>query len=143
MILIAYDGTDSAKHAIAVAGALLGGRRAHVLHVWQPLASPVDSLALAAVMPTAELLAGEEVRAQAIAEEGAERARAAGFDADGESVESTDSAAEVIEARDRPPAARSRRGRQPWPDRPQMRCSRAASRTTCAPTRTLRCSWFR
>lgn len=98
MILIAYDGTDSAKHAVAVAGALLGARRAHVLHVWQPLASPVDSLALAAVMPTAELLAGEAVRAQAIAEEGAERARVAGFDAAGESVESTDSTAEVIEA---------------------------------------------
>jgi nucleotide-binding universal stress UspA family protein len=35
-LLLCYDGSEDAKHAIERAGALLGGRRALVLTVWQP-----------------------------------------------------------------------------------------------------------
>jgi hypothetical protein len=34
MILIAYDGSPGSDRAIAVAGALVPGGRAHVVHVW-------------------------------------------------------------------------------------------------------------
>src|ERR1700731_1391061 len=36
-ILICYDGSDYAAHAIAVAARLFPGARAHVLNVWEPL----------------------------------------------------------------------------------------------------------
>ena len=36
-ILICYDGSDYATHAIAVAARLFPGAQAHVLNVWEPL----------------------------------------------------------------------------------------------------------
>jgi nucleotide-binding universal stress UspA family protein len=95
MILIAYDGTPSSDHAIAVAGALLRGGRAHVLHVWKPI-EPFELLA--AVPLTPDAFGDDELRARALAQTGAERARTAGFDADGEAVEAIGSTAAVIEA---------------------------------------------
>jgi nucleotide-binding universal stress UspA family protein len=98
MILIAYDSTESSDHAIDVAGALLPGARAHVLHVWQPLAAPVAPLALAAAVATAPgELTDEELHARAVAAAGVDRAKAAGLDADGEAVEATGSTAAAIE----------------------------------------------
>jgi hypothetical protein len=35
-LLLCYDGSEDARHAIERAGALLGGRQALVLTVWQP-----------------------------------------------------------------------------------------------------------
>jgi nucleotide-binding universal stress UspA family protein len=99
MILIAYDGTESSDHAIDVAGALLGGGRAHVLNVWQPLAEPAEPLGLvAAVPPVPEQLDAERARAEGIADAGARRARAAGFEAEGEAIEAVGSTSAVIEA---------------------------------------------
>jgi nucleotide-binding universal stress UspA family protein len=94
MILIAYDGTACSDHAIDVAGALLGGGPAHVLHVWQAI-EPLELVAAAPLMPG--MIDDEELHARAVAELGAERARTAGFDADGEAVEAIGSAAAVIE----------------------------------------------
>jgi nucleotide-binding universal stress UspA family protein len=99
MILIAYDATESSDHAIDVAAALFPGARAHVLYVWQPVASSVEpfTLAAAASLSPGELT-DELSRARGVADAGAGRAQAAGLDADGEAVESVGSAAGVIEA---------------------------------------------
>jgi nucleotide-binding universal stress UspA family protein len=82
-IVIAYDGSDTAREAILVAARELGRRRARVLHVWEPLASARTRLAIygsAAIMP--EELDIERDQAQGIADEGAQLAREAGFDAE-------------------------------------------------------------
>jgi EmrB/QacA subfamily drug resistance transporter len=81
-ILIAFDGSENARHAIRVAASELGGGQAAVLHVWEPLtgaAPPVTSPAPAAGDAEIEL---EAERAAATAEEGAALARAAGFHAE-------------------------------------------------------------
>ncbi len=75
MILIAYDGTGSANRAIAVAGSLLAGGRARVVHVWRPLATPKDGI-------VDDETGGQEDEAREVAEAGAVLARAAGFDAE-------------------------------------------------------------
>ena len=98
MILIAYDGTPSSDHAIAVAGTLLDGGPAHVVYVWTALAGGAgDAFALAAVPPMPDQLDTEELQAQAVAIAGVEEARGAGFEADGEAIESLGSTAQAIE----------------------------------------------
>src|SRR5436190_8225193 len=42
-LLLCYDGSEDAKHAIEHAGRLLGGRDALVVTVWQPTPAPVSS----------------------------------------------------------------------------------------------------
>ena len=80
-VLFAYDGSDHAKAAIEEAGRnLRTGRRALVLTIWQPLESvPFLGAPLAAVPE--EVVEGMVERAREVAAEGAELARAAGFDA--------------------------------------------------------------
>jgi nucleotide-binding universal stress UspA family protein len=84
-ILIAYDGSDNAKHAIRVAAALLDRGPAQVVHAWEPLSSASSRLAVYAFMANAgnEELEYEREQAEAKAEEGAALARNAGFDAVG------------------------------------------------------------
>jgi nucleotide-binding universal stress UspA family protein len=86
-ILLAYDGSDSAKAAIERAGRLFPGRRALVLYVWQPVGSVLA--ASLAGMPAeyrrealAEVNVQENADASQLAEAGAARARDAGLDAD-------------------------------------------------------------
>jgi nucleotide-binding universal stress UspA family protein len=83
-IVIAYDGSENARHAITVAAAQIGPRQADVVHVWEPLASAGSRLAIYAPMggATAQELEAEAARAQVTAEEGARLAREAGFDAE-------------------------------------------------------------
>jgi nucleotide-binding universal stress UspA family protein len=85
-VLIAYDGSDFAKGAVAEAASqLAGGRRAIVLTVSEPLGGiPFFGAAGAPVEPeTMEgLVDAAEQSAQKIAEEGAGLAREAGFDAE-------------------------------------------------------------
>ena len=93
MILIAYDGTPDANHAIAVAAALLGGGHAHIVHVWQLLSAPEEGVVFpGALPPAADTLDKEiglqEARARGVTDAGVELARAAGFDADGDAVRS-------------------------------------------------------
>ena len=82
MILIAYDDSDDARRAVAVAGQLFEGR-ALVLHVLSlpgpaeiPLAPTTGAEALAVTVPEAE------EHARRIAQEGADLARHAGFEAE-------------------------------------------------------------
>jgi len=90
-VLIAYDGSEAADRAIDVAGRLLPGRAAVVVHVY--VSQYRDSRAVRVI---AQGEVGEIVKAldQALTDEateittrGVERARAAGLDAQGETIQ--------------------------------------------------------
>jgi nucleotide-binding universal stress UspA family protein len=95
-LLIAYDGSPAADHAVRESGALLGGRPAIVLTVWKPelgfelVQTPPGSLGLepAALDISAALRIDSALaeHAQRIAQHGAALAREAGFEADGMAV---------------------------------------------------------
>ncbi|MCW3046610.1 MAG: hypothetical protein JWO74_894 [Solirubrobacterales bacterium] len=98
-IVIAYDGSENARHAIAVAARELGPRHADVVHAWEPLASATSRLAIYAVAFGGT--AGDEVelegeRARATADEGARIARDAGFDAKAITLRSDGPVADAI-----------------------------------------------
>jgi nucleotide-binding universal stress UspA family protein len=82
-LLCAYDGSDDAEHAIAVAGQLMHGD-AVVLYVWQPSVVPPQAGALPpdAVLTAdqaEELDQQQRARAEEIVEQGVACARRAGF----------------------------------------------------------------
>jgi nucleotide-binding universal stress UspA family protein len=90
-ILIAYDGSDGAKAAVAAAGELFPGRRAVVLSVWHSAAAAAPATLIAIPAPVAtrayeELDAEHEQQASAMATDGATLATAAGLDAAGVAV---------------------------------------------------------
>lgn len=85
-LLIAYDGSDEARKAIAQAAALLPGRRAAVVTVWSSMSDRADAARIA--LPdemvneaVARLDEAAEAGALRIAEEGAGLARDAGLEA--------------------------------------------------------------
>ena len=92
VLLIAYDGSDTSKHAIARAGALFPGAKAVIATVWEP--TPVLSApgALGTIDPL-DIESQERVdkavnaTAQRISTEGAEAATAAGLVAEGQVTE--------------------------------------------------------
>lgn len=87
-ILLCYDRSDGARHAIATTGALFPGRKAIVLHVWSPIA--VTVAAYGGLTPLPDFDDGElEKVAHEVAEEGAGLAKAAGLDATAEISEGT------------------------------------------------------
>jgi nucleotide-binding universal stress UspA family protein len=94
-VLIAYDGSDTARHAISEAARLFGSREVLVVTVWEP------GLAYESSMPTAglemppvpvDVEGAREVeeelheRARQTAQEGAQLAQAAGLEAKGLAV---------------------------------------------------------
>jgi nucleotide-binding universal stress UspA family protein len=86
-VLIAFDGSDQAKRAIAEAGRVLGpGRPAVVLTVREPIESyEFVGLGGATTLDPATVSAMQDAaqnQATVVAEEGAALARAAGFDAE-------------------------------------------------------------
>jgi EmrB/QacA subfamily drug resistance transporter len=104
-ILIAFDGSENARHAIQVAARELGGGRAAVLHVWEPFVGDSSTLCIScppavAIQPptaaTGEAVELEAERALATAEEGAAFAREAGFDAEPHSLRTDGSIGEAI-----------------------------------------------
>ena len=83
-ILIAYDGSDDAKAAIAFAGTLMPGARAVVLTVWERLALASARASAGLMMTIDDSPVEDEAVGQAmreLASQGAELARKAGFDA--------------------------------------------------------------
>ncbi|HEX4814230.1 MAG TPA: universal stress protein [Nonomuraea sp.] len=81
-ILIAYDGSDDSKAAIAFTGQILKGERAVVLTVWERLA--VTSARASAGLLVAADTVGDEAIGDAmrdLAERGADLARKAGLEA--------------------------------------------------------------
>ena len=77
-VLIAYDGSGNARHALTQAGYFFGGGRpAIVLYVWEPVELT------AARRGTSDLSAtATEETATSVAAEGVQLARAAGLDAE-------------------------------------------------------------
>ncbi len=90
-VLIAYDGSANADHAIDVAGALLGGGPAEVIHAWEPISSAAARSAIYAIAydDSGAMLEREREHAAEVAEAGVARATAAGFDATGGAVSGT------------------------------------------------------
>lgn len=84
-VLIAYDGSDNADHAIDVAAALLGGGPAEIVHAWEPVSSAAARSAIYAIAydDSGVMLQRERDAAEATAQTGVDRAKAAGFDATG------------------------------------------------------------
>jgi nucleotide-binding universal stress UspA family protein len=84
-VLIAYDGSENADRAIAVAGELLGGGPAHVVHAYEPITSAAARSAVYAVAldATGEITQREAEQAGQVAARGIELAKAAGFEATG------------------------------------------------------------
>ena len=83
-VLICYDGSDRAQHAIAVTATLFPGAHAHVLNVWEPIERIVARYA--AVGPylgegIGEADAGIEADSAALAAAGAKLAEDAGMQA--------------------------------------------------------------
>jgi nucleotide-binding universal stress UspA family protein len=95
-LLIAYDGSPAADHAVQESGALLGGRPAIVLTVWKQelgfevVQTPPGSLGLEpAALDISAALEIERAlaeHAQRVAQHGAALAREAGFEAEGLAV---------------------------------------------------------
>lgn len=90
-LLIAYDGSEGAKHAITEAAKVLGGGAAVVVSVWQSTAAAAPASLLA--IPTGvarqayeELDRESQQQSETLAEEGASLAREHGFDATPKSV---------------------------------------------------------
>jgi nucleotide-binding universal stress UspA family protein len=104
-IIIGYDGSPAAEHAVRTAGELLGARPAVVVVVWEPGAAfEVAEIPTATDLgaPPIDIRSAVEVdqamqeRAQNLARHGAELARQAGFDAEGLAVADEVSVAETI-----------------------------------------------
>ena len=79
-ILICYDGSEGAKHAIQAAAGLLDGHPAVVLAVGPPLTAEESYAALGTLVPSFQEL--NEQQALERAKEGAELAASAGFSAE-------------------------------------------------------------
>ncbi len=79
-ILICYDGSEGAKHAIDAAASLLDGHPAVVLAVGPPLTPEESYAALGTLVPSFQEL--NEEQALERAKEGAELAASAGFAAE-------------------------------------------------------------
>lgn len=90
-ILIAYDGSDNAAHAIATAGELWGDQEsppaAEVVHAWEPIVVAAARSAIYAVAfdDTAAMVERERKAAAEVTAKGVELATAAGFEARGHS----------------------------------------------------------
>lgn len=100
MILICYDGSPDAKAAIEHGGKLLSGQRATVLTVWHPFhsvaAGTPGGFGMMVVPNVEEIDKASADEAQKRAQEGAELARAAGFDAEPASCSVHSTVAEAI-----------------------------------------------
>jgi nucleotide-binding universal stress UspA family protein len=101
MILICYDGSDDAKAAIDEAGKLFGGQQATVFTVWQPFAEILATTTLGwgvapGVVDTQTADDATRAAAQRLAEEGAELARQAGFEAQARESPQLDTVANAI-----------------------------------------------
>ena len=84
-VLIAFDGSPDCRAAVAFAGTLLSGGDAVVLSVWEPLLLQATPMALSGLAVDPGAVERDEQAVEqathAIATEGAELARAAGFTA--------------------------------------------------------------
>jgi nucleotide-binding universal stress UspA family protein len=100
-LLIAYDGSEQAAEAIAFAARTFGHARATVLFAWEPGLLGAVAVGAPTAIPDEEIEHEEQV-AQRVAEAGAEKARAAGLEAEAEAVESASAVwRTIVDAADR------------------------------------------
>src|SRR5436190_5317558 len=106
-LILCYDGSADAAHAIEVAGAMFAGARALVLTVWQPTLG-LNTVAWAATAPIAASY-GPDPAAKAgvrMAEQGARLARHVGLEAEPVALEASGAVWKVIiEAANHDPGA--------------------------------------
>ncbi len=140
-ILIAYDGSDNADHAIAVAAEMFAGARVELIHAWEPAfrAAARGAIYLVAPAESEGTIEQERARAREVAERGAAVAALGGLRGHGRRSHRGQRAAL---ADDREPrrtgfAAADRDG-HPRADRRAPRRS-AASPTTSPRTQRRRC----
>jgi nucleotide-binding universal stress UspA family protein len=89
-LLIAYDGSDQAGEAIAFAAKVFpAGARATVLYAWEPSAVYATAIGLPVAVIPPEAVEEAEAEANRVVQEGVERARAAGFEAEGRAEQAT------------------------------------------------------
>jgi nucleotide-binding universal stress UspA family protein len=86
-VILAFDGSDDARQAVAEAGPLLGGGHALVVHVWEPfsaeiLRNPMIRSPGPLVAQAEEIDAAGLEAAHRLVDEGVRAAREAGFDAE-------------------------------------------------------------
>jgi nucleotide-binding universal stress UspA family protein len=87
-LLIAYDGSDAAKEAIAVAAKLYGPHaRATVLYAWEPLVMYAGGMGMAAPSFPTGGSEREEQDAVSLVEDGARHAAALGLEAEARAVQ--------------------------------------------------------
>lgn len=87
-ILLCYDRSAGARRAIETAGELFPGRKAVVVHIWQPIA--IAAAAYGVTAPLDDFDDSDlEKGAKELADEGAALANAAGLDASAGIAEST------------------------------------------------------
>jgi nucleotide-binding universal stress UspA family protein len=101
-LLIAYDGSDHASEAIAFAARTFGrGARATVVFAWEPALLGAVAVGAAVPVPEGEI-EHEEQLALRVAEEGAQKARDRGLDAQAQALETVSSAwRTIVDAADR------------------------------------------
>jgi nucleotide-binding universal stress UspA family protein len=88
-LLLCYDGSDRAAHAIAVAGRLFPGATAKVVHVWEPVEHIVARYAALAPYLGEQITEADADAAREsslVAEEGAKHAEDAGLAASAHNV---------------------------------------------------------
>jgi nucleotide-binding universal stress UspA family protein len=97
-ILIGYDGSPEARHAVLTTAHLFRGMPAMVVHAWQPLNTDLPPAAAvgAAFGGGEQLIETEGDAARAVAAEGRDAALAAGLDAVGLAVEGTEAIWEIL-----------------------------------------------
>lgn len=96
-ILVAYDGSEHARHAIEHAGSILTGSDALVLYVREPLEGLAAHLEGHPVLEDVRSIdAGSRDAAERLAEQGAEHARRAGLSAEARVANSIESVADTI-----------------------------------------------
>jgi|SRR3954447_20190136 len=103
-VLIAYDGSDFAKAAVAgAADQLAAGRRAIVLTVWEPL-EELPFLGIRGVASDADavetVIAATRAGAEQVAKEGAKLASEAGFEAEAETAGGDPAWRQIVEVAD-------------------------------------------
>jgi nucleotide-binding universal stress UspA family protein len=101
MLLICFDGSEDSRSAIQHAAEILDGQPATVLTVWEPFTEVLTRTSFG-VMPVAsgldiaEIDAATRTRAETLAQEGAELARKAGFDAEARTCSQQSTVARAI-----------------------------------------------
>jgi nucleotide-binding universal stress UspA family protein len=89
-LIIAYDGSEQAAEAIAYAGQIFpAGTRATVVFAWEPALVGAGAIGMAVPLPEGEIEHEEEL-AERVSDDGADRARNAGFVAEGRAEETTE-----------------------------------------------------